>query len=242
MQSSSVVSTDVNSNTTKTSTTTTTTVTTVKTITSSTAAITYTDSVPSTIYVKSKTGIWRPSTVDDRRSNNTNGQIREEWFVHFTGYNVKHNEWILRASNRISLERPADCADAKVPSKKIDLVGKCVWVESVLSKKWRECVVLERKENKVKVHFISYHKKYDKWIDAALAFRERPHGGRLLVGDNLSCWSPDFSAWLEVEIVECDDNNNRVQVAFVGTAEVQAEWIDSNSYRLSITHKKHVCF
>ena len=45
----------------------------------------------------------------------------------------------------------------------------------------------------------------------------RPRGDVLIKGDNLSCYSKDFKAWLEVEVVKVDTDNDRVQINWVGS-------------------------
>ncbi len=44
-----------------------------------------------------------------------------------------------------------------------------VWVEyrpaKSATKKWRECTVVEEEKNCLKIHYISFHPKYDEWLD-----------------------------------------------------------------------------
>lgn len=64
----------------------------------------------------------------------------------------------------------------------------------------------------------------------------------LIKGDNLSCYSSDFKGWLEVEVVKVNNYDDRVQVAWVGSNNLNPIWLPINSPALSIKHKKHVEF
>jgi len=46
-----------------------------------------------------------------------------------------------------------------------DDILKRIWVQSVATKKWRECAILEETDTQYRVHYISYHPKYDELIE-----------------------------------------------------------------------------
>ena len=62
----------------------------------------------------------------------------------------------------------------------------------------------------------------------------------MIKGDNLSCYSKDFKAWLEVEVVKVDTDNDRVQINWVGSNNLAELWLPCSSPLLSIAQKKHV--
>jgi len=87
------------------------------------------------------------------------------------------------------------------------------------------------------VHYISYHPKYDEWVekssDRIQARRETPD---LQKGDNVSAWFPKVLLWSEAEIEEIDTANSRMKIAYIGTQD--AAYVPLNSTKISITHKK----
>ena len=62
----------------------------------------------------------------------------------------------------------------------------------------------------------------------------------LIKGDNLSCYSEEFKAWLEVEVVEVNNHDERIKIGWVGSNNLSELWVPINSPLLSIKHQKHV--
>ena len=62
----------------------------------------------------------------------------------------------------------------------------------------------------------------------------------MIAGDNLSCFNEKFKGWLEVEVVEIDNDGKRYKMIWVGNNNLPSFWIPMNSNKLSIRHKKHV--
>jgi len=116
-------------------------------------------------------------------------------------------------------------------------VVKRTWVLSKKKNHWRECEVVEENDHALKVHYISYHPKFDEWIEKTSdRLRARRLAQDLKKGDNLSAWYPKVRAWTEAEIEEIDLAKNTIRVAFIGTRE--AAVFHLNSGKLSVVHKR----
>ena len=118
----------------------------------------------------------------------------------------------------------------------LDDTGR-IWVLSSKTNKWRECLVVDENVKEIRVHYISYNSMYDEWISrrSKRLSKTRPVTS-LEVRDNLSVWCNDLQAWIEGEIATIDDENNRVQISYIGV--LKQEWIDKNDSRLSVVHKE----
>jgi len=102
---------------------------------------------------------------------------------------------------------------------------------------WRECDVIGESENAIQVHYISYHSKYDEWVDKnSDRIQVERKVQELKKGDNLSAWNPEVSAWTEVEVESIDLERKKVKITFVGTKN--AAFVPLSSPNLSFAHKK----
>ncbi|ETO13268.1 LISK family protein kinase, partial [Reticulomyxa filosa] len=116
---------------------------------------------------------------------------------------------------------------------------KRTWILSNKRTNWRECEVVDETDTQLKVHYISYHPKFDEWIDKD---SDRIQGSSsrdinsLRKGDNLSAWYPKIQAWTEAEIELIDTKENKVKIAYIGTHD--GAYLPLNSAKLSIVHKK----
>jgi len=111
-----------------------------------------------------------------------------------------------------------------------------LWVKSRATGKWRECTVVELDNGKMKIHYISYHPKYDEWIsnDDERVCLERPTK-MLEKDDNVSVYDLETRAWVEAEVTQVDEAESKVEVRYVGSEK--REWILIDSKRISAFHK-----
>eukprot|EP01084_Bolivina_argentea_P001486 2736_1 len=150
-------------------------------------------------------------------------------------------EAIMQDSSRIFGEQIPKRRNKKLTKKSMHINDR-VWVLSMTTKIWREVVIIKKKSSQVKVHWISFHKKYDEWvgINSDRLSLKRPNGTKLSIGDNVSLFSPQFSAWLEAEVTDVNESCNEVEVLLVSPNDTQfeKEWLDTESKRMSIQHRK----
>ena len=113
-------------------------------------------SVP--LYILSQTKKWRECSVVEVLENGM------KWRIHYKGFKSKFDEIVESDSDRLTLERP-DNVIPKRTKQKFHPYDR-LWVQSANHKDiYREAVVTEVMVDKYRVHFISYHPKYDCEID-----------------------------------------------------------------------------
>jgi len=114
---------------------------------------------------------------------------------------------------------------------------KRTWVMSKRKANWRECEVVDETDSSIKVHFISYHSRYDEWIEkSSERIKAKRETQDLKKGDNLSAWFPKIEGWAEAEVEEIDREQNEIRINYVGTKD--GAYLPLNSAKLSISHKK----
>ena len=112
-----------------------------------------------------------------------------------------------------------------------------LWVKSANSGKWRECVIIKEKRNKVKVHFLSFHRKYDEWLltSSDRVSQTKPEL-QIEDGDVISVYSNKMKQWIIAEVSSIKIKTNRVQITLIGT-EKQV-WLQIDDPRLSVSIKE----
>ncbi|ETO08495.1 hypothetical protein RFI_28892 [Reticulomyxa filosa] len=118
---------------------------------------------------------------------------------------------------------------------------KRTWILTRKQIHWRECEVIDERHDAIKVHYISYHSKFDEWIDkSSHRIRAMREHAQLQKGDNVSAWYPKLNQWREAEVEEVDAEKKRIRIAYVYTADVA--YVPFSSSKISVIHKNPVCF
>eukprot|EP01084_Bolivina_argentea_P025022 46563_1 len=195
------------------------------------------------LYIMSPSKKWRGCSIAEVLEDGA------KWKIHYTGFSSKHDEIVDSTTDRVTNKDPGNVVPKKKkqPKKKKakktsgDVAPKPrIWCQSAKNKDiYRECEVVEEKEDQIKVHFVSYHEKYDCWLErkSDRLSKQRPRGNELIKGDNMSAWSGEFKGWLEAEVVAVNDD--QVQISWVGNNDLPSIWLPSDSPKLSVSHKKH---
>ena len=113
-------------------------------------------SVP--LYILSQTNKWRECQVVEVLEDG------KKWKIHYKGFKSKFDEIVDVNSDRLTFERP----ESVIPKRKKTIFYPYdrIWVQSTNHEDiYREAVITEVMVDKYKVHFISYHPKYDCEID-----------------------------------------------------------------------------
>ena len=116
-----------------------------------------------------------------------------------------------------------------------------IWVKSETGK-WRECAIIAEKRNKIRVHYLTYHRKYDEWLltSSDRVSQTKPMGPPE-EGDVLSTWSNKMKKWIVAEVNNIKARTNRIQLNLVGTDK--QIWLMMDDKRISMTMKEPgLCF
>ena len=115
-------------------------------------------------YIRSPTQKWRACTCAEVLEDG------KKWRIHYKGFADKYDEIVESNSDRISMDNPGTVVPKRKSRKKVKTGyednEKRIWCESSSNPNiHRECVIVEEKGDKYKLHFISYHEKYDVWVE-----------------------------------------------------------------------------
>ena len=125
--------------------------------------------IPEDLWIKSPTERWRACEVSEVLEDG------QKWKIHYKGFSSKHDEIVTANSDRLTTIKPENVVakgDGKETKKKKKVNPiimdneRRLWCESNSDPNvHRECVIVKEKEDQYKVHFISYHPKYDIWLE-----------------------------------------------------------------------------
>ena len=116
-----------------------------------------------------------------------------------------------------------------------------IWAKSVNSGKWRECAIIAEKRNKIRVHYLTFHEKYDEWLltSSDRVSQNKPASNAdsdINEGDLVSVFSRKQQEWIIGEINNLSQRTNRIQVNYIGVEK--QEWLQMNDPRLSLSLKE----